>query len=246
MERIPEDEAIATMEDARRFNEMMGKGMMRREYRELAQAVIKMGVPKGGKVLDIGTGPGFVALELAQLLQGEVQVVGLDLSVVMLTIAAENAERRGLANWVHWEKGDAAAMPYEDGELDFVVSSGSLHHWDDPIAIFDEIERVLKPDGQCIVQDLKRVHRGFSRLFVWAIGLMIPKDFRVHYYGSIHSSYMPDELRKLLKRSRLTGWRVDEDFMGLQVVKDAGGGGCGSAFVVACKPMLLFTRQHDS
>jgi ubiquinone/menaquinone biosynthesis C-methylase UbiE len=223
MERVPESEAIDAMEDARRFSEWMGKNRFRQdEYRQLARQVVKMGVPPGGKVLDVGTGPGFVAIAVARRLrERNCEVVGLDLSGAMLTVADENARRAGLNGMVTWRQGNAKAMPFEDGEFDFVVCNDSLHHWEDPPAVFDEIARVLKDDGQCIVHDLKRAQRWAPRLASWLIGLMIPGDFRVHYWNSIQSSYTPDELRAILERSRLGGWRIVEDFMDLTVVKEA-------------------------
>jgi hypothetical protein len=54
----------------------------------------------------------------------------------------------------------------------------------------------------------------------WAIGMMIPRDFRVHYWNSIKSSYTPGELQAILESSKLQGWRIVEDFMDLMVVKD--------------------------
>ena len=97
MERIPESEAIAEMADARRFNEFMGGNRFRQqEYRRLACEAVALGVPPGGKVLDVGTGPGFVAIEVARLLEGTgCQVVGMDLSRVMLTIAERTRRRKG-------------------------------------------------------------------------------------------------------------------------------------------------------
>ena len=220
MERIPENEAIAEMEDARRYNEMMSGRLVQHEYRRLARDVVKMGVPPRGRVLDVGTGPGFVAIKVARLLQGSgCEIVGLDLSKAMLMMAAQNAQREGLDSMLAWREGDAKAMPFDDGEFDFVVSSGSLHHWEDPLQVFDEIARVLKDDGQCIIRDSKRLQRWAPRLFAWAIGMTIPRDFRVHYWNSIKSSYTPDELWAILGRSRLTGCRVEEDFMDLMVVK---------------------------
>ena len=53
MKRLPENEAIAEMEDARRFNEMMGNRLRQHEYRRLAREVVEMGVPLGGKVMDL-------------------------------------------------------------------------------------------------------------------------------------------------------------------------------------------------
>jgi len=222
MERVPESEAIAAMADARRYSQVMSRWLVRHEYRGLAREVVGMGVPPRGQVLDVGTGPGFVAIEVARLLQGTgCQVVGLDLSAAMLAVAAENGAREGLNGMLAWREGDAKAMPFGDGEFDAVVSSGSLHHWEDPLAVVNEIARVIKDGGQYIIRDSKRLQRWGPKLFARAIGLTLPRDFREHYWNSIRSSYTPQELVAILQPSQLRGWRIDEDFMDLMVVKEA-------------------------
>jgi ubiquinone/menaquinone biosynthesis C-methylase UbiE len=222
MERIPESEAIAEPVDARRFSEVMSNNRFRQaDYRRLARRAVDLGTPPRGKVLDIGTGPGFVAVEVAKLLKGTGdQVVGMDLSQAILTLAAENAAKAGLNGMLSWREGDAKAMPFDDGEFDLIVSNDSLHHWDDPLPVFDEIARVLKDDGRCIIHDSKRLQSRWPWLFVKTVSLSIPRDFRVHWWNSIKSSYTADELRAILKRSRLKGWRIEEDFMDLMVVKE--------------------------
>jgi len=222
MSRIPEGEAIPRIEQARQYNRQMGRGMVLREYRAMAAQVVGMGIPAGGTIVDVGTGPGFIALELAERLRGSARVIGLDLSAAMLAVAAENAAARGLEDRVVWQEGDAARMPFRDGELDFVVSSGSLHHWADPAGVFDEFARVLKPNGHCLIQDLKRDMRGLSFVCSRLIGLTIPRAFRVHYYNSIRSAYTADEVRMLLRRSKLAGCDVEVDLMGLRIVRRAG------------------------
>lgn len=221
MKRIPESEAISEMADARRFNEFMGSNRFRQqEYRELAQRVAALGVPDGGKVLDVGTGTGFVAIAVATALRERgVQVVGLDLSPAMLALAAENAHRAGLNGAVTWREGNAYAMPFADGEFDAAISNDSLHHWENPVGIFNEIARVVKPEGAYLIHDSRRLEQWWPRLFAWGIGLMIPADFRVHYWGSIHSSYTPAELEALVARSQLRGGRVEAGFMEVAVVR---------------------------
>ena len=222
MKRIPEGQVIAEMTDARRFSELMGRNRIRqKEYRRLAHQVIEIGVPDGGKVLDIGTGPGFVAIEVARLLQGtDCQIVGMDLSKAMLTIATENGAKAGLNSILTWREGDNKAMPFDDGEFDFIVSNDSLHHWDDPLPVLNEIARVLKDDGQCIIHDSKRLQHWWPWMFVKTISLTIPRDFRIHWWNSIKSSYTLDELQTMLKSSRWTGWRVGENFMDLVIIKE--------------------------
>lgn len=126
--------------------------MMRDEYKRIArQAAYEA---QAGQALEIGPGPGFISLELARLLP-EMDVVGLDLSETMIEMAEKNAQAYGLADRVRFEQGDAAAMPFQDDSFDLIVSSGSLHHWDKPARIFNEIHRVLKPGGSALVFDLR-------------------------------------------------------------------------------------------
>ena len=190
MERIPESEAIAEPVDAQRFNAVMGRNRFRQaDYQRLARRAVDMGIPVGGRVLDMGTGPGYVAIEVAKLLRARAcQVVGMDLSQPMLELASENAARAGLNGVMTWREGDVKAMPFDEGEFDLIVSNDSLHHWDDPLLVFDEIARVLKDDGRCIVRDSKRLQGQWPWLFVQTISLSIPSDFCVHWWNSIKSS----------------------------------------------------------
>jgi len=222
MERIPESEAIAEPVDARRFNEVMSSNRFRQaDYRRLARRVVDLGILEGGTVLDMGTGSGFVAIEVAKLLEGTgCRVEGMDLSTAMLALAAENAAKAGLNGTLSWREGNVKAMPFDDGTFDMIVSNDSLHHWDDPLLVFDEIARVLKDDGRCIIHDSKRLQRRWPWLFVKTVSLSIPRDFRVHWWNSIKSSYTADELHAILEGSRLTDWRIEEDFMDLAVVKE--------------------------
>jgi ubiquinone/menaquinone biosynthesis C-methylase UbiE len=220
MKRIPEVEAIGETGDAHRFSELMGSNKFRQsEYRGLARRIVDLGIPPEGKVLDLGTGPGFVAIEVARLLKGsQRRVVGMDLSGAMLEMAAENAEKAGTNGILSWREGDNKQMPFKDGEFDAIVSNDSLHHWEDPLPVFNEIARVLKKDGRFIVKDSKRLQNWWPWLVVKTISLSIPADFRVHWWNSIKSSYTAEELRVILERSRLKDWRIEEGFMELMVM----------------------------
>ena len=119
-----------------------------------------------------------------------------------------------------WREGNYMKIPFTDGEFDLVTSNDSLHHWEDPLPVFNEIARVLKEDGRCILRDTKRQRKFIPRLLAWAIGLFIPSAFRRHYWNSLRSSFTADELRRILDQSRLTGWRIEEGFMDLTVIKE--------------------------
>ena len=54
----------------------------------------------------------------------------------------------------------------------------------------------------------------------WAIGLLVPPDFRVHYWNSIRSSYTAGELEDLVAQSRLAGARVEQSLLDVMIVKE--------------------------
>jgi SAM-dependent methyltransferase len=107
----------------------------------------------GGQVLEVGSGPGRLAVRLAREAPG-MTLTGVDISDAMVERAARRAAGAGLSERVQFEVGDVAALPLSDGEFDGVVSTHSLYHWSDPARGLAEIHRVLKPGGEARIYDL--------------------------------------------------------------------------------------------
>jgi SAM-dependent methyltransferase len=107
----------------------------------------------GGKVLEVGSGPGRLAVRLAREVPG-MTLTGVDISDAMVERAARRAAGTGLSEKVRFEVGDVGALPLPDQEFDGVVSTLSLHHWSDPASGLAEICRVLKPGGEARIYDL--------------------------------------------------------------------------------------------
>jgi SAM-dependent methyltransferase len=107
----------------------------------------------GGKLLEVGSGPGRLAVRLAQEPSG-VTLTGVDISGAMVERAARRAAGAGLSERVRFEVGDVAALPHSDEDFDAVVSTLSLHHWSNPASGLAEIHRVLKPGGEARIYDL--------------------------------------------------------------------------------------------
>lgn len=110
-------------------------------------------------------------------------------------------------------------MPFADGTFDFVVSSGSLHHWRDPVRVFAEVARVLTPAGGYLISDLQRLKSPLPRACAWVVGMSIPPDFRKHFWRSINSAYTPNELAGMLDQSELGGWTIEREFIGLRIFR---------------------------
>jgi SAM-dependent methyltransferase len=107
----------------------------------------------GEKLLEVGSGPGRLAVRLARE-DSSMTLTGVDISDAMLERAARRAAAAGLSERARFEVGDVGALPLPDGQFDGVVSTLSLHHWSDPVSGLDEIYRVLKPGGEARIYDL--------------------------------------------------------------------------------------------
>jgi len=106
--------------------------------------VSKVNAIPGSWVLDVATGTGLVARELASK---NVRVVGLDQSPAMVARGVEAVRLRGLDGRVRFALGQAQALPFADGSLDAVTFTYLLRYVDDPAATVAELVRVLRPGG---------------------------------------------------------------------------------------------------
>ncbi len=109
-----------------------------------------------GRILDLGTGPGYLPIEIAKR-SPRITVDGIDLSQRLIKMAQENAARAGVSERVRFEKGDASRLRFEDQAYDMVISTGMLHSLKDPVRVLRECRRVLKPGGEAWVYDPARV-----------------------------------------------------------------------------------------
>lgn len=123
------------------------------------------------KVLDVGTGTGFLALLFAEM--GH-EVTGIDLSEEMLKKAKLNADSMGLE--IDLFHGDAENLPFEECCFDLVVNKYLLWTLQEPSCALLEWKRVLKPGGMIFAIDgnwfdprpdryIKRVLSGWTEMF---------------------------------------------------------------------------------
>ena len=102
------------------------------------------------RVLDIATGPGYIAEAFAGSAR---EVVGVDLTDAMLSIARERTGSRGLSN-ISFRAADAQNLPFGDAEFDVVVCRLALHHVQQPLAVLREMSRVCRAGGNVLVEDI--------------------------------------------------------------------------------------------
>ncbi len=139
------------MDDPAATDRMTGM-FLRPMFRKVA-AEVAAAAPPNGAVLDVGCGPGHLAIELATA--HEVGVTGLDLDPAMIARAEKNAAGVDSRRRPTFVVGSVDALPFADGSFDVVVSTLSMHHWSDRETGLAEIHRVLLPGGHALIWDLK-------------------------------------------------------------------------------------------
>ncbi len=137
--------------------------ILRGLYRRVADdLVVRVGSHPSPTIVDLGSGPGELAIELARRLPAA-RVIGVDPAPAMRDAAARAAMLAGVATaaFVH---GEAGAIPLPDASADLLVSTLSMHHWPDPAAALREIARVLRPGGEALIYDARFVTYGDGEL----------------------------------------------------------------------------------
>lgn len=169
-----------------------------------ADDYIKGGIDSGS-VIEIGPGPGYVGLEWLKSTV-DTRLTGIEISPAMIRLASRNAEDYGLADRVKYVEGNAMGIPLEDDTFDAAFSNGSMHEWEDPVSVFNEIARVLKPGGLFCITDLRRDLS--EEIYGYMYNACSPEEIRPGSKTSVMAAYTPWELEEILAGSDLSGWKV--------------------------------------
>jgi ubiquinone/menaquinone biosynthesis C-methylase UbiE len=205
LQRVLEPEVMDTAAEASEYDAMDHSG----PNTAFVERLLHLGA--AGRVLDIGCGPGQIALQLAAALPGCL-VTGVDLSREMLRVAERRRAQSPHARRVHFDLGDAKGLPYADGHFDTVCSNTILHHIPDPRPFLAEAWRVLRPGGTFLIRDLFRPANEVRVAELVRRHAAGANDAQAELFrASLCAALTPDELRQVAAEAGLTGLEVVVD-----------------------------------
>ena len=182
----------------------LDRGWRRRTVRALA-------LGKAPRVLDLATGTGDLAVDLARM-HPDAQVIGLDPSRQMLAIAERKLASRGLADRVTLVRGDAQHLPYRDAEMDAATIAFGIRNVPDRLAALGEMARVVRPGGRVAVLELGEPRRGLlaraarfhTRHVVPRLGALLSGAREYRYLQRSIAAFPPSaEFAQLMERAGL-------------------------------------------
>lgn len=115
------------------------------------EAFVQILAPRRGEqVLDVGSGPGFLAAAIADAVGSTGAVCGVEISEPLNAVARAHCSRQP---WIAIRQGNATQLPLPNASFDAVVSTQVLEYVDDVDAAIAEMFRVLRPEGRVMIVD---------------------------------------------------------------------------------------------
>lgn len=145
---------------------------------------------KGEIVLDLGSGAGFDCFLAADKVGENGKVIGVDMTPDMVEKAKNNARNSNYTN-VDFRLGEIENLPLDNNSVDVVISNCVINLSPDKKRVFEEVYRVLKPDGKMVVSDIVLLQN-------------LPDSIRNSieaYVGCISGAVIKDQYLNLIKNA---------------------------------------------
>jgi demethylmenaquinone methyltransferase/2-methoxy-6-polyprenyl-1,4-benzoquinol methylase len=196
------------------MNSAMTAGL---HHRWRARAADLASVGPGDRVLDVATGTGDLAIELARRVSPGGAVVGSDFSEGML------ARARAKAPQLRFEWGDAQALGYEDGEFAAATVGFGARNFADLRAGLSEMARVVAPGGRVVVLEITTPHQPPLSVFysLW-FDRIVPALGRLAGDSDAYS-YLPNSVKRFPAPAALAALMADIGLGDIRYVLTAGG-----------------------
>ena len=178
-----------------RMNSVMTAGMHHRWRRRAADLAA---VPAGGRALDVATGTGDLALELARRLNSEGEVIGADFSPRMLELARAKAAAIAaeLPGQIHFKLANALELPFPNDQFDAATVGFGARNFSSLERGLEEMARVVRPGGRVVVLEITTPTRPpLSHFFSLWFDRVVPALGRLAGDPDAYS-YLPNSVRR--------------------------------------------------
>ena len=191
------------------------------DFKELARRAAQR-IPPQSNVLEVAPGPGYFAIELAKL--GDYRITGLDISETFVEIARANAAQAGVK--VDFRRGNASNLPFPKESFDFLLCRAAFKNFSEPQRALEEMHRVLKPDGQALIIDLRKdapqesINQAVNDMKLGAVnGILTKLTFR---FMLLKRAYTKSEFERMISQTKFSSSKIEGNLMGFEILLSKG------------------------
>lgn len=177
----------------------------------------RMQVQEGSKALDVCCGTGDWSFSLSEAVGKTGQVIGLDFSENMLSIAKKRNEEANYSN-LSFQHGNAMELPFEDNYFDYVTIGFGLRNVPDYMQVLKEMYRVVKPGGKVVCLETshptlpvyKQLYYFYFRYIMPLFGKLFAKSYQEYAWLQESAKDFPDknELKKMFQQAGFTNIEI--------------------------------------
>lgn len=184
------------------------KLQFQREIKDLVSFIIhELDVDYQGRILEVGSGPGWVGLELAGRMP-DAEIIGLEANAELVTIANQNKIQEQITNINFVNHPLENFKTYSNRSFDCVICFKGPSQWNSPPQVFNEIKRILNMNGKYAIMDYRKDLKWLARASIWLTARTIPGEFRSFWKDSIVNSFSLEEIVKILLKTKLKDWKI--------------------------------------
>lgn len=202
------------------LNRVLSLGIDRR-WRKFA--VRQLAIPRDGRVLDIATGTGDVALEIARQTDPSIKIVGSDFTQAMLLVGRDKIAGSPYRDRIALANAPCEALPHPDKSFDGVTIAFGIRNVVDREQGLREMARVLKPGGRVVILEFASPRNGFFRAIYYFYFLRV-----LPWLGGLISQrsayqYLPDSVLEFPDRETFKAMMQEAGFSDVRVHDLTGG-----------------------
>lgn len=156
-------------------------------------------------VLDVATGTGDLAIAVQK--ETKAEVIGLDISQLMLNVGIEKIKKIKLAEQISMQKGDAENLPFEDNKFDAVTVAFGVRNFENLELGLSELKRVVKENKSVYILEFSKVegflgpfYQFYFKNILPQIGRLVSKDNRAYTYlpDSVNAFPFGEKMKNIL------------------------------------------------
>lgn len=130
------------------------------------------------KILDIGTGTGYLAFPLAEKFPAST-VYGIDIAETIIEKNNETVKEKGISNLI-FQVFDGLKYPFEDESFDLIVTRYAFHHFPNVVDSIQQMNRILVKGGMVLVSDPMRNDKDINGIIDEY--MRVKKDGHIQFY----------------------------------------------------------------